>query len=192
MNCHKVQSLISAYVDCEIPGVEMLAVRQHLSECAECNSEYECLLRVKRAFGSLDPQVPSPALAERIFLRLDQLAEAPQNHFFSSLRKHLTFFPGRLRFAAASMGAIAVLLTIRSGQIYNTTYSFLPPQAQIEVASLGSGDPSMLFPATSRVTNAHRGAPPPAPAEPWAVDQNLDSSGRIGGTIAMASYSVSR
>jgi anti-sigma factor RsiW len=192
MNCRKVQSLISAYVDCELPGVEMLSVRQHLNECTECNSEYECLLRVKRAFGSLDPQAPSPALAERIFLRLDQLAEAPQDHFLSSLRKHLTFFPGRLRFAAASMGAIAVLLTIRSGQIYNTTYSLLPPQAQVQAASLGVDDPGTLFPATSHVKDAHMGTPPPAPAAPWAVDRNSDSSGRIGGTIAMASYTVSR
>ncbi len=186
MNCRKVQSLISAYVDCELPGVEMLSIRQHLSECSECSFEYESLLRVKRVFGSMAPKTPSPALTERIYLRLDQLAEAPQDHVLSSLRKHLTFFPGRLGFAAAAVGIIAMLLTIRSGDIYNTQYSLLPQQGQIEVASIGSSDPGTLFPATSHVASAHVTAPPPAPAEPWDVQ---NTGGGQPGSMMLASYS---
>ena len=51
MNCHKVQSLASAYIDGELAGVEMLTVRRHLNECTDCSGEYESLLKMKRMFG---------------------------------------------------------------------------------------------------------------------------------------------
>lgn len=192
MNCRKVQNLISAYVDCELPGVEMLAVRQHLNNCVECNSEYETLLTVKRAFGGLNSKTPTPGLADRIYFQLDQYSETPQEHFVSSVRKHLTFFPGRLRFAAATMGMFAVLLTLRSGQIYTNGYMFPVPQTD-QVASLSQGDPGQLFPATSHVKGAHMFTPPPAPAEPWMISHDGGNTAQpSGGSMMMASYSVTR
>lgn len=194
MNCRKVQNLISAYVDCELPGVEMLAVRHHLNECTECNSEYENLLTIKRAFGGLNPRVPNPGLADRIYFQLDQLSETPQEHFLTNLRRRLTFVPGKLRFAAATMGMFAVLLTLRSGQIYNGSYLFLPvPQAET-VASLGQGDPGQLFPASSHLNGTHLASlPSPAPVEPWELASETGSAAhRAGGSIMLAGYSSPR
>jgi len=167
----------------------MLSIRQHLNECAECNFEYESLLRVKRAFGSLSPKAPAPALAERIYLRLDELAETPQEHVLTSLRKRMTIVHGRLGFAAAAVGVIAMLLTLRSGPIYNASNSFLPQPKQIEVANIGSGDPGTLFPAISHVAAAHLASPPPAPANPWDVQQ--DGTGQVGSAM-LVSYNTIR
>ena len=49
MNCRKVSHLLSAYMDGELAGVENLQIRQHLSNCDDCNDEYEELLGTKTA-----------------------------------------------------------------------------------------------------------------------------------------------
>ena len=187
MNCRKVQSLISAYVDSELPGVEMLAVRQHLSDCAECNSEFEALLRIKRAYGRLSPGIPSPALTLRIYQELDQLSHPHQERGVASPKKRFTFFPGRLRFAAASVAMFAALLTLRSGQIYRDSYAFLPLPPTTHVTALAEGDPVHLFPATASVEGASSVTvlvPPPS-AEPWAGSDESGETTHLTGQTNM-------
>lgn len=183
MNCSKVQNLISAYVDSELPGVEMLALREHLRDCPECSAEHEYTLKVKRAFGGLRPTTPTPGLTDRIILRIDQVSHTTQEHGLASLRKRLIAYPGQLRFAAAAMGVFAVLLTLRGGQLYQT----IPfPQNEL-VASLSDADPGRMFPATSNVKYGHLVmAPSPAPIESWSV------SSRNGGGMMLAGYSMPR
>ena len=195
MNCRKVQSLISAYVDSELPGVEMLSVRQHLSDCAECNSEFEALLRIKRAYGRLSPGIPSPALTLRIYQELDQLSHPRQEHVVS-LKKRFTFFPGRLGFAAASVAMFAALLTLRSGQLYRDSYSFLPLPATTRVMALAEGEQVHMFPATARV----EGAPsvtvlvPSPSAEPWAGSEESGETTHLTGqtNMLLQNYSTPR
>ena len=87
----------------------------------------------------------------------------------ASLRRRFTFVPGRLGLAAASIAVFAVLLTLRSGQLYQDSYSFLPLPQSAHLTALAEADPVRLFPATASV----EGAPPvsrpgPAPtAEPY-------------------------
>jgi anti-sigma factor RsiW len=195
MNCRKVQSLISAYVDSELPGVEMLAVRQHLSDCAECNSEFEALLRIKRAYGRLSPGIPSPALTLRIYQELDQLSHPHHEQVVASPKKRFTFFPGRLRFAAASVAMFAALLTLRSGQIYRDSYAFLPLPPTTQVTALAQGEPVRMFPSTASV----EGAPSvtvlvPAPsAEPWAGSgESGETTHLTGQTNMLLNYSTPR
>ena len=196
MNCRKVQNLISAYVDCELPGVEMLAVRQHLSDCPECNSEFESLLRVKRAYGSMSPKEPSPALAHRIYREIDTLSQTPREHVVASLRRRFTFVPGRLGLAAASIAVFAILLTLRSGQLYRDSYSFLPLPQSAHLIALAEAEPVRLFPATASV----EGAPPvsrPGPAPTGEPCVGASASGQpmhITGQANMlfAGYSTTR
>lgn len=47
MNCRLVQSRLSAYIDGELGGVEMLAVRDHVARCKRCGAELEDLRSLK-------------------------------------------------------------------------------------------------------------------------------------------------
>jgi predicted anti-sigma-YlaC factor YlaD len=196
MNCRKVQNLISAYVDSEIPGVEMLAVRQHLSDCPECNSEFESLLRVKRAYGALSPKDPSPALAMRIHQEIEALSQTPREHVVATLRRRFTFVHTRLGLAAASIAVFAVLLTVRSGQLYQDSYSFLPLPQTAQLTALAKADPQPFFPATTRVEGASPvSRPEPAPtAEPYVGDSASGQPMHITGqaNVLFAGYSTTR
>jgi len=54
VNCRRIQSLLSAYLDGELTGEEMISVRHHLSACEYCGDEYRSLQVVKKLLGSLD------------------------------------------------------------------------------------------------------------------------------------------
>ena len=58
MNCRRVSNLLSAYMDAELAGAEMLEIRAHLDRCPTCLSEYESLLHTKRLLGSLALRMP--------------------------------------------------------------------------------------------------------------------------------------
>ena len=71
MLCSRVQNYLSAYLDSELPGEEMLGIRAHLHHCELCEGELEALRRTRRLMQSLrnaEPRHPfnlDVALAER-------------------------------------------------------------------------------------------------------------------------------
>jgi hypothetical protein len=173
MNCRKVQNLMSAYVDSELSGMEMLALRQHLSGCSDCSLEYEGIRGTKRALGGMRPVQPSDALAQRICMRLDLVAPPPREKPLAALRKHFTIFPVRFRFAAVGMGVFALLLMLRSGQLVTESTPYgMNPMAYVN--SMSHDDTSRAFSLSSLVDfqfhkppkSASIWGPPPAPPKP--------------------------
>ena len=81
MNCRKTASLLSAYMDGELPGVEQLQIREHLKHCACCNEEYESLLYTKRVLARLSVANPRNCLEDRILNRLSEEAERGAGKF---------------------------------------------------------------------------------------------------------------
>ena len=75
MNCNKVSSLLSAYMDGELLGFEHRLIHQHLTRCAECGAEYEELLHMKRLLAAMRLREPSRSLAPAIVQRVSQEAE---------------------------------------------------------------------------------------------------------------------
>lgn len=71
MLCSRVQNYLSAYLDSELPGEEMLRIRAHLHECEACRAEQEALRQTRRLMQSLrgaEPRHPfdlDAALAQR-------------------------------------------------------------------------------------------------------------------------------
>jgi hypothetical protein len=71
MLCSRVQNSLSAYLDSELPGEEMLRIRDHLHRCEGCRAEHEAVSqtrRLMRALGGAEPRHPfhlDAALAER-------------------------------------------------------------------------------------------------------------------------------
>ena len=53
MNCGRVSNQLSAYVDRELTGAEMLHIRSHLGACESCRAEHEALYRMKMMLGRL-------------------------------------------------------------------------------------------------------------------------------------------
>ena len=66
MNCRQSQRLLSAYIDRELAGDEMLAVRTHLDECHECCSELEDLKKLKTMMASAKTVAPDPGVYSRM------------------------------------------------------------------------------------------------------------------------------
>jgi hypothetical protein len=72
LNCRRVNSLLSAYIDSELTGEEMLAIRAHLDICPPCRLEHQTLSETKRLVASLALKTPRAEL-ERLLL--DDLEE---------------------------------------------------------------------------------------------------------------------
>jgi hypothetical protein len=53
VNCQRIQSLLSAYLDGELTGEEMIVIRSHTSKCEFCEDELKSLQIVKKLLGSL-------------------------------------------------------------------------------------------------------------------------------------------
>ncbi|MCE5323992.1 zf-HC2 domain-containing protein [bacterium] len=77
MNCRRVVSLMSAYVDGELTGAEMLEIRRHLGDCTDCTEEYESIRLVKQMLFRLDAVKPRQDLAASILTTLDAV-EVPR------------------------------------------------------------------------------------------------------------------
>src|SRR5438067_1752080 len=59
MNCGRVSNQLSAYLDRELTGAEMLHIRSHLGGCDSCRAEHESLSRMKMLLGRLRTPAPS-------------------------------------------------------------------------------------------------------------------------------------
>ena len=61
MSCNTVQTKLSAYLDGEMSGAEMLITRAHLNQCPQCQSELDGLKSVQAILRDL-PLGPEPSL----------------------------------------------------------------------------------------------------------------------------------
>ncbi len=60
LQCPKAKELFSPYLDGAVTGTQMLAMQKHLSNCAECNGEYEALRQAQQLLMSVPrPKVPA-------------------------------------------------------------------------------------------------------------------------------------
>jgi mycothiol system anti-sigma-R factor len=67
MSCKSVQSKLSAYLDGEMSGTEMMNIRAHVNQCRACQSELEGLKSVQMILRGMPAGPEAPAmLPERI------------------------------------------------------------------------------------------------------------------------------
>lgn len=67
MTCRTVQAKLSAYIDGELSGFEMLDIRSHLHCCPGCSTEMEQIRQLKWALGSLPENDPGPEFAANLY-----------------------------------------------------------------------------------------------------------------------------
>jgi anti-sigma factor RsiW len=94
VNCRNVLHLLSAYMDGELRGVEHRLVHQHLSNCMECEAEYQDLLRTKRLLGRMALQQPRLELPDLI---LNQVEEEERRSIERQAGSWLNRLQGALR-----------------------------------------------------------------------------------------------
>lgn len=85
MNCRRVNSLLSAYIDAELTGEEMLAVRSHLGYCPDCHMEHEALLQTKRLLTSLAMRTPRAELESLLVMEIERESRRPFRRWLPSL-----------------------------------------------------------------------------------------------------------
>jgi len=128
MNCRRVTNLMSAYIDGELSGMEMLEIRGHLSECADCADEYESLRAVKRVCARLRAVAPGEGFQTTILARLDEVSTPPYQRMVNWV---LGAVHGRLSPVAAALTASAIALVILSaGGIESVR-----PESSVEVVA---------------------------------------------------------
>lgn len=174
MNCRKVSHLLSAYMDGELPGIESLQIREHLSRCADCKMEYEDLLGMKRLVGRLRVQTPRADLAASILrnIRIDEeiRSERGPYHWLQRLSDTLrtTIVSPQTLGIGVGLAAIAVLFVVQTS-----------PYTPNGVQSDGKWDHS-LPPAAEFMSGVNTSAMnrfiPPVRSTNWSVTQPGDLS----------------
>jgi anti-sigma factor RsiW len=66
MTCRNIHHKLSAYIDGELTGAEMLAIRSHLSNCSECEREERSQRAFKRLLGAMPAVEPPSGLEDRL------------------------------------------------------------------------------------------------------------------------------
>jgi anti-sigma factor RsiW len=72
MNCRSVQQQLSAYVDRELAGREMLEIRSHLSACSRCAAEEEDIRTLKSLLAGVPTVEPLPGFEQRLRVGIAQ------------------------------------------------------------------------------------------------------------------------
>jgi anti-sigma factor RsiW len=103
LNCRKVNSLLSAYIDAELTGEEMHAVSVHLNSCPTCRLEQESLQETKRLVASLALKAPREELESLLLMESEHAASPASRLWFP-----VTMWLDEVRERAASVATLPV------------------------------------------------------------------------------------
>lgn len=140
MNCKAIQSRLSAYLDRELTGTELLQMRDHISGCFECRNELEELRSLKAMLGGMTSPEPPHDFAARLSAQV--LNSKTQNARWTFRKSALTF----AGVAAVSMVVTFFVISFQAGPLpksSNTNMAF--DVAQDQSYEVG-GDPTMGAP----------------------------------------------
>jgi anti-sigma factor RsiW len=131
MNCHRVVNLMSAYVDGELTGEEMLAIRRHMTTCYECAEEHEAVLLMKRAVSNLATARPRQDFAAAILAQLDEVTVPKHQRFFDWFVRVLRERVSPVAAALAVSGAALVIMS--AGEVDKLAPGLTPSIASTSV-----------------------------------------------------------
>ena len=116
MNCRRVNALLSAYIDKELTGFEMLQIGQHLSDCSECSCELNSLLSIKSMLSSLPVSEPDPAWLQSLSATVHDATLPFYDRWLSRLSAaDLTFsFNHRKLTSALMLSSVAIFMVSAS------------------------------------------------------------------------------
>jgi hypothetical protein len=151
LNCQRTQSLLSAFLDGELTGEEMLLVRRHVFSCNDCHKEFVSLQVVKRLLGSLDSVDANDEWQSRVTAHAyagcrpwweKRLPTYPINLVFETVSGEHSLTPrGRRTARVLALSAIVVLLAASPFARYDR-----PGHASTGNISAGMGFPMLFWP----------------------------------------------
>lgn len=106
MNCRQIESNLSAYLDGELCGSEMLQLRSHLHTCATCSQELEALRTTRRLIGALPEPEPDDEFCARLMAKVLEHKSAN--------RSRVPW--GHVALVSSLAAACAIALVMRSGR----------------------------------------------------------------------------
>ncbi len=130
LRCARAKRLFSPYLDGAVTGTEMLALQNHLSECAACSEEYQALRRTQQLLVSVGrPRVPED-LGLKLRLAISRETEQARRGRFDGLmvRMENTF---RAFMVPATAGFLSALIIFGIAMAYFVVPSALRAQNDV-------------------------------------------------------------
>jgi len=138
MNCDGVRPLLSAYIDGELSGGELLRVQQHLRRCHWCAAEVDALRQTIALVTSLDEVEPPDTFHAELHQRL--LAADPPLVAARKANRRLTRRAALGRWAIPAAAAAALVIGVSGlNRLVLPGPAAQPPQQQENVVLLPTG-----------------------------------------------------
>ncbi|MBL8047053.1 MAG: zf-HC2 domain-containing protein [Chthonomonas sp.] len=130
MNCTWTTARLSAYVDNELGGEDMLRIREHLRLCPCCAQELEALRTIKLSLAELSTCGPDPDFESRLIAHVMGADLSPARRS-----------PNRLALVAAAGLAIAGLSYVVIQQVAPPKAAPAPQLVEADPAAVWGADP---------------------------------------------------
>jgi len=170
LQCPEAKELFSPYLDGAVTGTEMLAQQKHMSNCAECNEEYEALRRTQQLLMSVPrPKVPADLGLNLRLAVSREAAEAKQYRFeglMVRLENALEAF-----MVPATAGFVSALIIFGIAMVYFVTPASL--QANNDVPLVMVNTAPELQPSAFGMTMDS------IDAESLVIEAYVDANGRV-------------
>jgi len=160
VNCRGVQLKLSAYLDGELTGMEMLQLRSHLHDCRCCAAEVDEVRRLKSILNSLPEEEPDLEFQARL---KDKVFSAQKQPAITT-RASLTLISGFAFATALSMGLLFLQRQHQPTQFDSSRVAQATSQPNYDLerdqAYQAGGDPfndgSMVLTASARTNGPPR------------------------------------
>jgi hypothetical protein len=124
LQCPQAKRLFSPYLDGAVTGTEMLALQDHLSDCAACNEQYRSLRASQQLLVNMArPKVPED-LGLKLRLAISREAETAKRARFEGLLVRLENAFGAFM-VPATAGFLSALIIFGIAMVYFVTPSSL-------------------------------------------------------------------
>ncbi|MFC1558557.1 anti-sigma factor family protein [candidate division KSB1 bacterium] len=116
MKCSKFRNRLTLYVGGDLPEKEMIKLSEHLDKCPDCKAELEKLKSFKETVNDIaQSDIPNPLPSDFTSNVYDRIME---NHIKKTIPKRRRWHFAQWK-PAVAFGAIAALLLITTGMLYN-------------------------------------------------------------------------
>jgi len=155
-DCETMQARFSEYLDGRLNGREMQQISAHVSECRDCNNEWDSLRQVQQALGALGPVAEPKDLLLRVRVAVSQERARSKQSVFSTWNLAWKNTVGPFLLQASAGFASAVLLL---GTVVVLVTMFTQPEAVQATTDepLGSPTAPRLVSLSSGVSNTDIG-----------------------------------
>jgi len=170
LTCREAKRLFSPYLDGVLTGTEMLALQDHLSECAPCHEGYQELRRAQQLVMS----VPRPKAPEDLALRLRvaisheraQVVRGPLAGWLVRLENSL-----RAHMVPATAGFLSALIIFGVAMVYFVAPSSLQADNDVPLVMVNTAPQleASAFGMTLDTINA----------ESLVIEAYVDENGRV-------------